>query len=113
MMFPDGSLLANGYSGDQAHKDDISSQKLVDEGPIPSGRYAITEPVDTAFHGPYCLGLIPDQDNMMWGRSGFLVHGDNMDHPGTASHGCIILPRFARERIWQSDDHELIVFSTP
>ena len=113
MMQPDGTLLAKGYSGDPQYKDDPDAQKLKSQGPIPTGRYGITEPVDTAFHGPYCLGLVPDPENAMWGRAGFLIHGDSIDRPGTASEGCIIMPRFARDRIWESGDHELIVFSSP
>jgi len=35
----------------------------------------------------------------MFGRRGFLIHGDSKLHPGTASKGCIILPRWARELI--------------
>jgi hypothetical protein len=35
----------------------------------------------------------------MCGRDNFLIHGDSIAAPGTASHGCIILNRLARERI--------------
>jgi hypothetical protein len=45
----------------------------------------------------------------MFGRDGFLIHGDSVEHPGTASHGCIIMSRAIREAIAQSDDHELNV----
>jgi hypothetical protein len=42
-------------------------------------------------------------------RTGFLIHGDSIEHPGTASHGCIIMPRAIREAIAQNDDHDLNV----
>lgn len=113
LMKPDGGLMSKGYSGDPSHMNEPEAQKLSNEGPIPVGKYEITEPIDTAFHGPYCLGLVPDPGNAMWGRSGFLIHGDSIENPGTASHGCIIMPRYARERVWESGDHQLIVFSSP
>jgi hypothetical protein len=47
----------------------------------------------------------------MFGRSGFLMHGDNIRLPGTASEGCIILPRDLREAIWNSADHTLEVIA--
>ena len=43
------------------------------------------------------------------GRSGLLMHGDSKEHPGSASHGCVILPRSVREEVWQSGDRDLEV----
>lgn len=43
--------------------------------------------------------LEPFQSNDMMGRSGFFIHGDNRYGNRTASHGCIILPRKARDEI--------------
>ena len=40
------------------------------------------------------MPLIPSPTNEMFGRSEFLIHGDSLEHPGAASEGCIILPRF-------------------
>jgi hypothetical protein len=37
------------------------------------------------------------------------MHGDSKAHPGSASHGCVILPRATREEVWQSGDRELEV----
>ena len=36
-------------------------------------------------------------------------HGDSIAAPGTASDGCVIMPRFARERVWESQDRRLAV----
>lgn len=44
----------------------------------------------------------------MWGLP-FRIHGDSIRAPGTASHGCIILPRAIRDRIWASGDRALQV----
>ncbi|MFA6125072.1 MAG: hypothetical protein WCS75_11525 [Sphingomonas sp.] len=34
----------------------------------------------------------------------FRIHGDNAKLDRSASHGCIILPRAVRERMWASGD---------
>lgn len=65
-------------------------------GPIPRGCYTIGYPRDTTTHGPYVMDLVPDQGVQTFGRSGFLIHGDKIGAPGTASQGCIILPAAAR-----------------
>lgn len=103
---PDFVLVAIGYSGrypDGKNKPEM--MKVKDVGPIPTGIYKIGEPVDTVTHGPYVLPLTPDPGNEMFGRSGFLIHGDSVLHPGTASEGCIVLPRNIREMMWNSPDH--------
>ena len=66
-------------------------------------------PEDNVTHGPYKLALTPDPANQMFGRSGFLMHGDILEHPGCASEGCIIMPRDVREKMWESEDHALAV----
>ena len=106
-----GKLIATGYSGLGIAKNDPEAQHVPNMGPIPVGRYAIEAPKDTQRHGPYALPLTPYPDNEMFGRSLFLIHGDNVHTPGTASEGCIILPRAAREAIWQSGDHGIEVLS--
>lgn len=108
-----GTLLAVGYSGKGAGKNNVDLQFQHNVGPIPEGIYAIEPPVDTTAHGPFVLWLDPDPGNDMGipPRSGFGIHGDSYTHPGDASDGCIILPRFARERIWESGDTKLQVIA--
>lgn len=101
--------VAHGYSGQPEFKNDPSKCEIHNKGPIPPGRYAIGGPVDTKTHGPFVLPLTPSEANEMHGRSGFLIHGDSVVHPGTASEGCIILPRAVREKIHASGDTELEV----
>lgn len=108
-MSHDGESVAYGYSGKGDAKNDPMAQSEHNEGPIPRGTYTISGPVDTHTHGPYVLPLEPGPENEMFGRSGFLIHGDSVVHPGTASEGCIIMPRSAREQIWQSGDTQLEV----
>lgn len=106
-------LVAVGYSGfgDGQNNPDLQDKQNV--GPLPRGEYDILPPRDTASHGPYVLPLVPDPKNEMFGRAGFLMHGDSVKHPGHgASHGCIIAPRAARILVWESGDHRLIVFAS-
>lgn len=109
MFDPSGKLLAIGYSGAGAWKNSPADQNLPCKGPLPQGTYTIGKPVDTMTHGPFVLPLAPNATNQMFGRSGFLIHGDSIVNPGSASEGCIILPRYARERINESGDDLLDV----
>src|ERR1035437_2005502 len=96
-LLHDGDLVATGYSGAGGGKNNPTTQDVHNVGPIPIGHYTIEAPVDTVTHGPYVLRLEPDLANEMFGRAGFLIHGDSVVHPGTASEGCIIQARTVRE----------------
>jgi hypothetical protein len=102
-MFLNLDLLAKGYSGYGDMKNDPSKQEVPNQGPIPRGKWKIV-----ALHtvtdkvGPFVLELSPEPGTETFGRFGFLIHGDSISKPGTASHGCIILPRAAREAIWHT-----------
>lgn len=110
MVSPDGAAQPGvTYSGQPDCKNDPTKCSIHNKGPIPPGRYTIGAPRDTESHGPFVLPLTPDPANEMYGRSGFLIHGDNVAHPGTASEGCIIAPRAVREKIRLSGDTELQV----
>lgn len=112
----DGEMLATGYSGFGPGKNAPRWEDHLEVGPIPCGRYTIGPPqcVEVAGpHGPFVLPLTPDPANVMWGRSGFLVHGDSRPHPGSASHGCLIFARVVREQIAASGDHDLTVEAGP
>lgn len=107
-----GERAAIGYSGFDGGKNEPTWQEHPDLGPIPRGTYTIGAPecVQKAGpHGPFVLRLTPDPDNRMFGRAGFLMHGDSVAHPGSASHGCIILRRAAREIVAASGDNRLHV----
>lgn len=108
-LLHEGDLVATGYSGAGVGKNNPAMQDVHNVGPIPVGNYAIKAPVDTVTHGPYVLALEPAADNEMFGRSGFLMHGDSVVHPGTASEGCIIQARKTRESVWESGDFNLEV----
>jgi len=112
-MFADsGELVGIGYSGAPGHKNKPEDEPLHNQGPIPHGHWIIFDPpFDTAEHGPYVLRLTPLATTETYGRSGFLIHGDSVHAPGTASEGCIILSRDVRQKIWGSGDREVNVVS--
>lgn len=87
------------YAGKGVHCNNPASHRLKNLGPLPRGRYRITGPVDHPRLGPVSMFLRPDQDNEMFNRSGFFIHGDNRSRNRTASSGCIILSRQNRELI--------------
>ena len=102
-----GKHIATGYSGKGQGKNNCDMQHVKNVGPIPRGLYTIGKPYDSKKVGPFALPLKPNSENEMHGRGSFLFHGDNRD--GTASAGCIILPRKVRNLIWDSDDRILLV----
>jgi hypothetical protein len=106
----DGENVSTAYSGAGEGKNNPALDNVPNVGPIPRGNWTIVgPPVDTHDHGPYVLRLEPAAETETHGRSGFLIHGDSKTNPGTASHGCIILPRAIREQVWHSGDRELEV----
>ncbi|HLG99830.1 MAG TPA: tlde1 domain-containing protein [Bryobacteraceae bacterium] len=111
-LLHNGILIGSGYSGHGDGKNDPDFQNIANVGPIPRGKYRIGGPEDLQGgpHGPYVLPLRPDPENEMFGRSGFLIHGDEIAHPGEASFGCIIMAREIREAItrWGDSDLEVI-----
>ena len=108
----DGHHVANGYSGAGAGKNNSAMETVSNVGPIPRGDWRIAgPPINTAEHGPYVLALEPAAETQTFGRSGFLMHGDSVQSPGSASHGCVIMPRAVREQVWGSGDRALEVIA--
>lgn len=92
----DGVEVAVGYSGRGAGKNNPAMEDVHHVGPIPRGVWVFGDAVDTETHGPRVLRLKPGEETDTFGRSGFLIHGDNPAHPGESSYGCIVLERKAR-----------------
>ena len=105
--------IADGYSGAPEARNDPAREQESNVGPLPRGIYRIGSPRDLqgGEHGPFVLPLTACGSDPTFGRGGFLIHGDSKTAPGTASHGCIILPRDIRERIAASNDLFLVVVS--
>jgi hypothetical protein len=108
-LLHDGVFIANGYSGAELGKNNPAMQAARGVGPIPRGQWTMTGVENGGPTGPFTIVLSPCTATDTCGRSAFRIHGDSIAHPGTASHGCIILPRAIRERIWDSLDHVLEV----
>ena len=104
-----GEVVGIGYSGLGNGRNNPQAEAIHQVGPIPCGLYTVQPPRDTQTHGPFVLPLTPDPSNEMFGRDGFLMHGDSVRAPGTASLGCIIQSRDVREKVWQSGDRQLKV----
>lgn len=114
-LFRDGHYQARGYSGHEWGKNNPGAQAAPDIGPIPTGRWRMMEIRDSANVGPLCIvlhardGTPGDDRHDATGRGAFRIHGDSIARPGTASHGCIILPRATRLALWRSGDRDLEV----
>lgn len=105
-----GNLCDVGYSGAGEGKNNPDMDMVPYVGPIPDGLYDIGPVrIEPGPHGPYVLPLIPDAGTETYGRRGFLIHGDSIHDPGTASEGCVILNRKIREMIVASNDKKLEV----
>lgn len=107
----DGVPVGVGYSGHGPGVNNPVLQAVHDVGPIPCGLWHIGAPIDTTTHGPFVLPLTPMEGTETFGRSGFLMHGDEVAHAGEqlASLGCIILARAIREQVAASGDDVLEV----
>lgn len=102
----DGELIATGYSGAGAGRNNPAEQAVPNVGPIPQGHYLIGPEFDAPIQGPCTMRLSPNGHDAL-GRDGFLIHGDNATHD--ASTGCVILPLEARQQIAASEDRDLEV----
>jgi RHS repeat-associated protein len=112
------TLKAIGYAGkglgkNNANWDNIRGGKNIpNSGPLPAGKYTFAPMIENYVTSrgvslPFTMQLIPDPENEMFGRSGFLAHGDNSTH--TASDGCLIFDRAMRKAIDESGDRALQV----
>jgi hypothetical protein len=108
----DGNSIGFGYSGKMPDgKNNPAMQCVPDIGPIPCGIWDIQPPYNCPTHGPFALPLVADPATQTFGRYGFLIHGDSIANPGYASEGCIIANRLVRVKIWDSNDHRIMVVS--
>lgn len=107
----DGEVIGTAYSGFGPGLNNPNMEQVRDMGPIPKGLFEFGEPFDTETHGPFVLRLSPIGPTYTFGRSGFLVHGDSLEFPGKASHGCIVAARRIRENVAASGDNQLTVIT--
>lgn len=102
-----GRLIATGYSGRGEGRNNPALEHKRAVGPLPRGKWRIVgPPYNSANVGPFALKLEPVGHNAH-GRTAFRIHGNNKAND--ASHGCLVLPRSVREKIWTSEDTHLEV----
>lgn len=96
----DGELrpLGTGYSGAPGHINRPSSVSIRSKGPVPPGVWYLAR-APWSRRGPQVISLTPDVGTQTYGRTAFLIHGDNKRQNQTASAGCIILARHHRDII--------------
>lgn len=113
ILWPSGEKLSTGYSGNGEGLNAPEMESVHGVGPIPCGTYTMQEPVNSPTHGPFAIPLVPDPANQMFGRSAFLIHGDEIAHAGEhlASHGCIVTGVFTRKTMWESQDRLVMVIA--
>ncbi|CAF1121280.1 unnamed protein product [Adineta ricciae] len=87
----------SGYSGNDEGLNNPDKESVRCVGPIPKGEYTVTD--SRTSKGPMTLVLTPSPSNIMYGRSDFLIHGDNKKNDYSASKGCIVVGPDARRKI--------------
>jgi hypothetical protein len=108
LVIAQGSGVTPPYSGNGDCRDDPDSCHVLNHGPIPPGRYRIGPAYADLHLGPVVMHLDPDG----WdgdGRTVLRIHGDNSKGDASASDGCLILPRVARDAVAASTCRTLIV----
>lgn len=112
-MFHFGNEVGIGYSGNTTGLDNPEAQNVHMVGPAPQGFYTIGKPEDHPKLGPLAMPLEPHSSNVMFGRSGFFIHGDNAAMNHTASDGCLIFSHairlFISQMVANGDDSLVIV----
>lgn len=106
-LFRDGDFLSYGYSGNGHGKDNPEMDHVANVGPIPRGRYLVGKLINNDRWRDAIPLTRTDRDPN--GRSGFMLHGDNMRGNYSASRGCIVLPPGVRKAIAKAGDDTLIV----
>jgi hypothetical protein len=48
------------------------------------------------------MNLVPDGNNLMFGRGDFRIHADNFANNKSASEGCIVMPLAVRIKIGEA-----------
>jgi RHS repeat-associated protein len=102
------TFVGSGYSGAVGYQNNGAIESLGSVGPIPTGNYTIgAQGTYTTNSGKVLTGamtLTPKPGNWPYGRSGFLIHGDNRRGDRSASEGCVILGPSLRNMIGDSAD---------
>jgi hypothetical protein len=109
LVAEDGKLLGTGFAGIGEGLNKPSMQGVSNVGPLPVGFYRMDAPANNMLLGPFAIRLNPNATNKMYGRAGFWMHGECVQHPLQSSHGCIVMPLSTREAAWLSGDRVIEV----
>ena len=92
-----GALIAEGWSGHGAGKNNPDMQDAHNLGPLPQGLYRVGPWQTHPRLGPICAPLTQIEGET-FGRSAFWIHGPSTapSHYGQESEGCIVVPRADR-----------------
>lgn len=105
----EGRWMGVGYSGNGAALNNPADETIHGHGPIPRGVWTLGAPTEEK--GPLTFPLTPSDSTKVFGRSGFLIHGDNSKLNLSASEGCVVLGRSIRNAIALNGDSILEVIS--
>ena len=98
-----GQKFANGYAGHGEGVNKPNMQNIPNIGPLPRGIYTIQpqadNPISITKILPGSMRLMPNKNNSMFNRNGFLIHGPHKNDNYNSSNGCIILGRDVRDSI--------------
>jgi Protein of unknown function (DUF2778) len=115
ILDPSSQLQGIGYSGNGTSLNNPLDTRIAGHGPVPVGMYIMGPWYDDApgpeSKGPIVARLTPYQDNEMFGRSGFMIHGDNEKGNHSASDGCIVAGHDYRAALAGSRDNVLEVIA--
>ena len=104
-----GKHVATGYSGKGVGKNNPAKERVKFVGPIPRGTYSIGPAYHDPTRGPVVMRLTPTGGQDIFGRDGFLIHGDSSKHPGEARVACrSSRPRGDRGSLTSSPPHPLV-----
>lgn len=104
---PSSPIAFQGYAGNGKGLDNPDMEDVVRIGPLHCGFYDISEPYTHERLGPLVMKL--EAWKPLFERSAFRIHGDNTKGDKSASQGCIILGRTARQAIIDSGVRVLAV----
>ena len=110
-MWHDGKPIMGAplYSGHAEGLNNPALENVHDIGPIPAGKWRIARWDDHHGDKGPVVAVLEAVGHDAYGRSGFLIHGDNSQGNFSASHGCIITGLAIRTTMRDTGDTDLLV----
>ncbi len=102
------------FSGNGANRNAVGAENIVGSGPIPTGRYYITEPYAYDLSGQIFFKLLADDGRVddFTQLSDGTWRGQFRLHPGTASNGCVTINSRSNKSGWRQVESLLFKTST-